>query len=136
MKPIMTLAAAVGFLAASPSLASPCSEQIAALEARLDEEAKAAISASSAGESVAGAREGQAVHAENRDVPVGAPAVPYQDAEEEAEVVQRAEEAGGAGDRIMHARATLNEAKTLDQEGNVSGCEEALAEAQRRLEPD
>jgi hypothetical protein len=51
----------------------------------------------------------------------------------EAKAAERAEEASG-GDRVMQAKATLNRARTLDQEGNSTGCFEALAEAKRQLE--
>ena len=33
----------------------------------------------------------------------------------------------------MQARATLNRARTLDAQGNASGCMEAVGEARRQL---
>lgn len=135
METALTLAAAVvaGVLAAGPVAASPCTDRIAALEVRLDEMAEVAISTSTAGQGVAGAREGQAMQAENQDVPVGEPAVPYQREEIEEEVVERAAEAGGGGDDVMQAKAALNQAQTFDREGNAPACEEAVAEAQRLI---
>ena len=137
MKPALTFAAAfAGLLAAGPVLAASCTERITALEAKLDEAAESAISTSSSGQGVAGAREGQAIHAENKDAPVGAPAVPYQKESKEAGAVRSAENAGGAGDRVMQAKASLNQAKSFDQQGNAAKCDEAVAEAQKQLDPD
>jgi len=137
MKPVVTLAAAVaGILITVPVAASPCTDRIAALEARVNEKAETAISTSSGGQGLAGAREGQAMQAENRDVPVGQPAVPFQNEKQEAQVTERAADAGGGGDRILQAKATLNRARTLDREGNISACQEALAEVQAQLDSD
>ena len=134
MKSVLIPAVAVaGILAAGPALASSCTDQIAALEARLDEKAETAISTSSSGQGVAGAREGRAMQAEEESAS-GEPAVPFQNEEQEAQVVQRAAEAGGGGDLIMQAKATLNRARMLDRDGDIAGCEAALAEAQKQLE--
>jgi hypothetical protein len=137
MKPVITVAAALaGLLAAAPALAASCTERITALEARLDKAADTAISTSSGGQGVAGAREGQAIHADRSDAPVGTPAVPFQHEAKEAGVVERsAEQAGGGGDRIMQAKASLNQAKSFDQQGNTAACDEAVAEAQKQLDP-
>lgn len=131
---LIPAAAIVAILATGPASASPCTEQIAALEARLDEKAETAISTSSSGQGVAGAREGQAMQAEREDVASGEPAVPFQDEEQEAQATQRAADAGGGGDLIMQAKATLNRARMLDRDGDIAGCEAALAEAQKQLE--
>ncbi|WP_119679387.1 hypothetical protein [Indioceanicola profundi] len=139
MKTFMTLAIAVGgILAFGPAQAQAqsCGERIAELETVLDEKAEASISASSGGQGVAGAREGVAVNAENQDEPVEAPAVPYQEPEEEEEAVEQAEEAGGGGDRVLQAKAKLNQARSFDQEGNTTACEEAVAEVEQVLEAD
>ena len=133
MKTVVTAAAALaGLLLAGAAAASPCGDGIAALEARLDEEARAAISASSSGKGVAATREGQAMQGGE-----GAePAVPYQDQGQEARETRRAEEAGGGGDRVMQAKATLERARTLDREGDGAACQEALAEAEGQIGPD
>lgn len=137
MKLVLTLATAVaGLLASDPALAVSCTERITSLEAKLADKAEAAISTSSAGQGVAGAREGQAIHAENKDDPVGAPAAPYQKEHKEAAAVRSAENAGAAGDRVMQAKASLNQAKSFDQQGNATKCDEAVTEAQKQLEPD
>lgn len=135
--PVAAMMAAAGLLLAGPASASPCTDRMAALEARLDEAAETSISTSSGGQGVAGAREGQAMHAENQDVPVGEPAVPYQEEEREEEVVERAaDEAAGGGDNVMQAKAALNQAQIFDREGDTAACEEALAEAQALLDDD
>jgi hypothetical protein len=137
MKTVLVLAGvAAGMLLAGPVSASPCGDRIAALDARLDEEAETAISASSGGQGVAGAREGQAMQDEDGEIPPNEPAVPFQSEPQEASATERAVEAGEAGNLVMQAKATLNRARTLDQEGNAAGCEEALAEAERQIEAE
>jgi hypothetical protein len=118
---------------AGPGIASPCADQIGALDARLNETATAAASASSGGQAVAAAREVQAMEARNENRPAGAPAVPFQAEGREAQATQRAAEAGGGGDRVMQAKATLNRARTLDAQGDGAGCMEAVAEARRQF---
>lgn len=120
--------------AAGTALASPCTDQIDALERRLNETAQTAGAASSGGQAVAAAREGQAMEARNRgEQSTGAPATPFQSESREAQATQRAADAGGGGDRVMQAKATLNRARTLDGEGNATGCMEAVGEARRHL---
>ena len=130
------LAAAAGAslaLAAGSAIASPCTDQIDALERRLNETASAAVAASSGGQAVAAARESQAMQARDRGQAAGAPTTPFQSESREAQATQRATEAGGGGDRVMQARATLNQARTLDTQGNATGCMEAVGEARRQL---
>lgn len=127
-------AAGVFFLfAANPANASPCTDQIAALEAQLNETATTAGAASSGGQAVAAAREGQAMEARDQNRPTVAPTAPFQSEDREARATQRATDAGGGGDRIMQAKATLNRARSLDIQGNVSACLEVVAEAKRQL---
>ncbi|HYE47998.1 MAG TPA: hypothetical protein VEB20_00295 [Azospirillaceae bacterium] len=118
--------------AGTAAAAQPCAEAIAALDARLDEAAEAAISASSGGQGVAGAREGQALDAERRGVPVGEPAVPYQRDAKETQAVKEAAKADAGGDAVMQARAALNRARSLDRNGDA-GCRAAVAEAEALL---
>ena len=63
--------AALSLLLAGPSLASPCSDRIDALEARVKEAAEATASVSSGGQGVAAARESQAMQARNQGEPHG-----------------------------------------------------------------
>ena len=119
--------------AASPGIASPCGDQIGALDARLNETATAAASASSGGQAVAAAREGQAAEARDENRATGAPAVPFQSESREAQATQRAADAGGGGDRVVQAKATLNRARTLDAQGDANGCMAAVAEARRQI---
>jgi hypothetical protein len=121
-------------VAAGPAAAATCAEEIAALEGRLREQATAAISSSTGSKEVAASREGRAIEARERDVPVTSlPNAPVPGTPE-AEATARAEEAGGGGDRVMQAKATLNRARTLDQQGNSAACSEAVAEAKRQLD--
>ena len=114
--------------------ASPCTDQIGALEARLNETGSAAAAASSGGQGVAAAREAQAMEARNENRPVEPPpAVPFQSERREAQATQRAAEAGAGGDRVMQAKATLNRARSFDAQGNAQACMEAVAEARRQF---
>ena len=120
--------------AGTAATASPCTDQIAPLDARLSEVGRAAVSASSGGQGVAAAREAQAMEARDQGEKAGQPAVPFQAESQERQATQRATEAGGGGDRVMQARATLNRARTLDAQGNSAGCMEAVAEAKREID--
>ena len=135
-KPLAVAGAFCALLAvAGPASASPCGDQIGALDARLNDTAATAAAASSGGQGVAAAREAQAMEARDENRPAGAPAVPFQSEGREAQATQRAAEAGGGGDRVMQAKATLNRARTLDAQGDGAGCMEAVAEAERRSAP-
>lgn len=120
-------------LAAGSGSASPCTDQIDALERQVNETATTAGAASSGGQAVAAAREGQAMEARDRGQAAGAPATPFQSESREAQSTQRAADAGGGGDRVMQAKATLNRARTLDGQGNAAGCMEAVGEARRQF---
>lgn len=127
-------AGALCVLAAGTGTASPCTDQIDALERRLNDTATTAGSASSGGQAVAAAREGQAVEARDENRPVTPPpAAPFQAETREVQATQRAADAGGGGDRVMQAKATLNQARTLEGQGNAAGCMEAVGEARRQL---
>ena len=130
---LLAAAGALCALVAGPASASPCTDQIAGLEARLNDSAETAVSASSGGQGVAAAREGQAMQARDQNRPVGEPAAPFQNEARETQATQRAAAAGGGGDRIMQAKAQLNRARALDQQGNGTGCMEAVAEARKQL---
>jgi hypothetical protein len=129
---VLLIAEALFALAAGPVLASPCTDQINALDVRLNDTAETAGAVSSGGKAVAAAREGQAVQPESQSTPVGTPGAP-RDAQE-AEATRKAAQAGGGGDRIMQAKATLNRARALDQQGNSAACLEAVSEAKRQLD--
>lgn len=128
-----TLAPAL--LLAAPVAASPCGERIAALEGRLDKEAEVAISTSSSGQGVAGAREGQAMEGTGGS-PAANPAVPYQREPKEAQAVGQAAAAGEGGDKVMQAKAALNRARALDQQGDAQGCEQQVSLVKSHLGPE
>ncbi len=118
------------------SLASPCTERINALEARVNEAAKSSAAVSSGGQGVAAARESQAMQARNQGEPISPPTVPpFQNQAREAQATRQAADAGGGGDRVMQARAGLNEARTLDGRGDSAACLELIAQAERQLGP-
>jgi len=133
------IAAAVGallILGAGPSLASPCTDRINALEPRLNEGSETTASVSSGGQGVAAARESQAMQARNGTEPITPPTVPpFQNQAKEAQATRQAAEAGGGGDRIMQARAMLNQARAHDGKGESAACLDAVAQAERHLGP-
>ena len=126
--------AALYLLLAGASLASPCSDRITALEARVTEAAEATASVSSGGQGVAAARESQAMQARNQGEPITPPTVPpFQNEAKEAQATRQAADIGGGGDRVMQARAKLNEAKALDGRGDASACLDMVTQAERQL---
>ena len=131
---IFVASAALSLLLAGPSLASPCSDRIDALEARVKEAAEATASVSSGGQGVAAARESQAMQARNQGKPITAPTVPpFQNEAREAQTTRQAAEVGGGGDRVMQARAKLNEARTFDGRGESAACLDTVTKAERQL---
>jgi hypothetical protein len=116
---------------AGPALASPCTDEISLLVARLDDDAKTTGSLSTSGKAVAASREGLGqTGGENR--PVGTPGAPQ--SHDEVEAVRQAAEAGKGGDRVMQAMAELHEARALDREGNGADCLATVAHARRLLD--
>jgi hypothetical protein len=130
--PSIPLALAAGLLAAVPALASPCTDEITALEARLNEVAETAGALSTGGQAVAASRESRAMQSAGGATAPG-PALPPEP--QDTRATQKAAEAGGGGDRAMQAKATLNRARTLDTQGDAGGCRSAVAEARRQLGP-
>jgi hypothetical protein len=113
----ITVAALAASLLAGPALAHDCTGRID------DTAAEQAISASSGGQAVAGAREAQAIEdTERSDV------VPVQETEEEVEAVEDADEAGNGGEKVIEARAALQQARELAEEGDDAACAEAVDE--------
>jgi hypothetical protein len=124
---------------AGPALAHDCTGRIDDFERLLDLAAKQAISASSSGQAVAGAREAQAMEdsgaaeddEETGTAPEpdeGEPVIPVQDEAEEAAAVEEADESGDAGERVIEARTELQQAREMAEEGNEAACMDALDE--------
>jgi hypothetical protein len=134
MKPLtlLSITLAVGLAAAAPALASPCTDEITALERRLNEVAETAGALSTGGQAVAASRESRAMQSTG-GTPGPGPALPPEP--QDAQATKRAAEAGGGGDRVMQAKATLNRARTMDGQGDVAGCQSTVAEARRQLGP-
>ena len=118
---------------AGPALASPCTDQIAALERQATGAGSEAAAASSGGQGVAAARESQAVQPPPANQPAPASG-PFQSAPREAQATQRAAEAGAGGDGVVQARAKLNEAREQAGRGDEQACLATLAEARRQLQ--
>lgn len=111
---------AIGLMAAAgaPAFAASCRDEIGSLDARLKREATAAVSS----------RTG---HGDTpvTSVPTGPRASPP-----DTEASARAGEAGGAGDRLVQAKALLNRAHTLAQRGDDAGCLATIALGKKQLE--
>ncbi|MFJ5486371.1 hypothetical protein ACIKTA_01425 [Hansschlegelia beijingensis] len=116
--------AACAAISASPALAQPCQDRIAALEPRLVDEGRAAISASTSGKETGARREAKAVDGK-----------PSAAAGGETQGERAAEEAAGGGDGVLQAKAKVNEARIASQDGDENRCAALVAEAERLLEP-
>ena len=125
-------ASALATLLSIPALASPCEDQIRALEARIDDASSKAAALSGGGQGVAASRQAQAMQADaQRQASGGAvQKLPEHDVKATSAVTPLA-----GGDRPMKAKAALDRARGLDREGNAAGCSEAVAEARRELGP-
>jgi hypothetical protein len=130
---VAAAAGALCLLAGAPARATPCGDLVAALDARLNQTATSAGSASSGGQAVAASRQGQASEARDQGGQPSGAATPFQSEKPEAQATQRATDAGGGGDRVQQAKASLNRARSLDSENNPSGCMEAVAEAKKHM---
>ena len=119
----LSLTVAAALLMAGPALAQDCAGRIENFERALDRAAGEAISASSGGQAVAGAREAQAM--EDPEEATEDP-VPFQEETEEAAEVEEAEEAGDGGERVIQARTALQNARELSENGDEQACSEAL----------
>ena len=116
--------ALVAALLSGPALAHDCLGRIGEIEALLDAASEEAISASSGGQAVAGARQAQAV--EGGGGGLEEPAAQVQEEPEEALAVEEAEEAGRGGERIIEARAALQDARAMAEDGDEEACLKAL----------
>jgi hypothetical protein len=117
-----TAAALAGLLAGAPALASPCADQIAALDKRMRGEATEAISASTSGKETAARREG-----EGTTGTAGA-------ADPRTAPPDKSAQAGLGADRAQQAKVALDEARTADGKGDAKGCEAATARAKQQLD--
>ena len=130
--PALLVQGMLAALLSSPACSSPCGDEIQAFEARVDAAAADTAALSSGGQGVAASREAQAMQAESRQTRPGTPVqkLPEHDVGATAAATPLA-----GGDKALKARAALNRARTLDQQGNAAGCSEAVAEVKRELGP-
>ena len=97
-------------LFAGPIAAHDCVGQIDEFERLLDSVAEEAISASSGGQGVAGAREAQAIEesgAAEEGPGVEEQVIPVQNEDDEASAVEEADDASDAGQHVIEFRASL-----------------------------
>ncbi|TNC47589.1 hypothetical protein FHG66_16200 [Rubellimicrobium rubrum] len=120
---------AMAALFAGPAAAHDCAGQIDEFEQLLDFVAEEAISTSSGGQGVAGAREAQAIEesgAAEEGPGTEEPVIPVQNEGDEALAVQEADDAGDAGGNVIETRVKLQEARQMAEEGQEAACVEAL----------
>lgn len=126
---------ATALLAATPALASPCSEAIAALQGRVRNEATASISASTSGQAEAGAR---AQEGKTTGLGKTGPGETGQGNTDEAAPgiasPETSAQAGRGADAAMQAKVALDEARTADSKGDAGACEAAVGRARTRLD--
>lgn len=120
---IASAAVAAAFFS-SAAFAHDCMGRIGEIEQLLDTVSEEAISASSGGQAVAGARQAQAI--EGTGEGLEEPALQVQEEPEEAIAVERSEEAGRGGERVIEARAALQEAREKAEGGDEQACLKAL----------
>ncbi len=121
------LATMIGLALTGPVLASPCTDQIDAFQKQLEDTGRTAGAASSGGQAVAAAREGQAMQPSGN-----APTPPFQSPSREAQATQRTADAGDGGDQVMQAKAILEQGRALAVQGNEAGCLDSLGQARRQ----
>lgn len=119
----IALAAGAG-MSVSAASAQSCQDRIAALEPRLSEQGRAAISASTSGKETGARREAKAADGKPSAAGSG-----------EAQGERAAEDAAGGGDGVLQAKARLNEARTASNDKDEGRCAALVAEAARLLEP-
>lgn len=124
------VATMIGVVLAGPVLASPCTDQIDAFQKQLEDMARTAGAASSGGQAVAAAREGQAMQPSGNS-----PTPPFQSPSREAQASQRAADAGDGGDRVMQAKAILETGRAMAVQGNEASCLDSLGQARRQVAP-
>ena len=131
-KPSFLALGAVGLLLSTPALATPCGDQIRALEPRVDDAVARSASLSSGGQAVAASRESQAMQAESGRKEPGAPVqkLPEHDVDATAAATPLA-----GGDKAIKARAALGRAQALDRDGDAAGCQAAVEDVRREIGP-
>ena len=115
--------AAAAILISVPAHAYQCAERIDDFERLLDVAASQAISASSGGQAVAGAREAQAM-ADTQEA--NEDPVPFQEEPEETAAVEEADAAGDGGEQVIEARTALQGARKLAESGDEDACVKAV----------
>lgn len=128
------ITAAALLLAGLPgsSWASQCSDDVAKLEQILSQEGASAVSAQSGGQKDAAERSSKAIEARKTDTQVAElPAPPDQ---ENMAGTKAAAAASTAGESVMAAKVSINDAKNADKKGDALGCRRAYDAAKRALE--
>ena len=134
MKMTLPIAASVvGLFAAVPAWAS-CDAELAALDAKVQSQATKAVATSGGGEAVAAKRNSEAIASRDNNEPVKTGQSGPAGGSKEPEVTKQAAQAGGSGDRVMQAKATINDARVAKGKGDEAGCMAAVTKAKSQLD--
>lgn len=135
MKMTMPIAASLFvFLVAAPAWAA-CDDELATLDSKVQAQATKAVATSGGGQGVSAKRSSEAIASRDSDAPAktGQQTGPAGGAKE-AQATSQAAQAGGAGDRVMQAKASINEARVAKGKGDEAGCMAAVTKAKGQLE--
>jgi hypothetical protein len=133
MKMTMTIAASLfALLAAVPAWAS-CDDELAALDKTVQSQATRAVATSGGGEGVAAKRNSEAIASRDNQEPVKIGQSGPAGGSKETQATTQAAKAGGSGDRVMQAKATINDARVAKGKGDEAGCMAAVTKAKSQL---
>ena len=108
-----------------------CSDEIASLTKTLDALGREAGAATSAGQATGAQRSETAIEARSTDTPVKD--LPKPPTSDNMAATQAAAKAGGAGDKVMQAKVSLNAANEAMKRGDEPACLAAIAKAKSQM---
>lgn len=108
----------------TPTLASPCAQQIDALSGKVKAETRDAIAANTSGQGTAAKRGGEGVTGTEGQRANEAPEAPP----------EKSAEAGKGADAAQQAKVALDEARAAEAKGDTKACEAAVERAKSQLQ--
>ncbi len=133
MKMTMPIAASLfALFAAAPAWAS-CDDELATLDTKVQAQATKAVATSGGGEGVAAKRNSEAMASRDSAAPVTSGQAGPAGGAKETQATTQAAQAGGSGDRVMQAKASINEARVAKGKGDEAGCMAAVTKAKGQL---
>jgi hypothetical protein len=131
MTTALRIASAVALLSLAGPAFAACSDDIATLEGKLDSVGRTAGAATSSGQATAADRSQKAIEAHNTGTAVQD--LPSPPNESDRTGAATAAQAGGAGDTVMQAKVTLNDARNAEKKGDEAACLAAVAKAKAQI---